>query len=314
MTSQTLQDRARRRRWPLWTGRIAVAVVFTLVGIAWWHYPSAIDDPVRREDAQRDFYTLAYSTEGKAVIRKNTALAKAAENAKTTYDIRGRVERFVSEFGLHDAKVLDVGSGSGYLQDVVNDYTGLDISPTAARFYHKPFVAGTATAMPFDDAEFDAAWSIWVLEHIPNPEAALTEIRRVLKPGGLLYLQPAWDCKPWAANGYEARPYEDFGLGGKLIKLSIPVRKTKLFWIAATAPNRVVRFLSADDEPTRLRYRRLTPNYAEYWQADSDAVNSLDFMEVALWFESRGDECLNCKGGIARFLQTDQPLIIRRAR
>ena len=45
-----------------------------------------------------------------------------------------------------------------------------------------------------------------------------------------------------------------------------------------------------------LRYSRLTPSYEVYWEADSDAVNSLDSQEAAIWFVSRGDECLNCDG------------------
>src|SRR5262245_45610247 len=49
---------------------------------------------------------------------------------------------------------------------------------TAARHYHKRFVHGTATAMPFEENTFDAIWTVWVLEHIPNPETALSEMRR----------------------------------------------------------------------------------------------------------------------------------------
>jgi ubiquinone/menaquinone biosynthesis C-methylase UbiE len=92
--------------------------------------------------------------------------------------------------------------------------------------------------MPFQDGEFDAVWSIWVLEHIPNPEAALNEIRRVVKTGGYLYLQPAWACVPWAADGYDARPYRDFGMAGKLIKASIMIRRTQIFQLSYTLPAR----------------------------------------------------------------------------
>lgn len=279
------------------------------VALIAWHFPYATDDPVRREDAIHEFYDLTYS--GSSTVVKDTELAKRARTARTRFDILGHVQRFVEQYGLQDASVLDVGSGTGYLQDAVTNYTGLDISAAVAKRYHKRFVAGTATAMPFADNTFDAAWSIWVLEHIPNPEAALTEIRRVVKPGGLLYLLPQWDCKPWAAQGYEARPYRDLGLGGKLIKASIPVRKSDAFWVFTTVPNRWLRSAFSGSGPTRLHYGRLEPNFAEYWQADSDAVNDLDEAEVARWFESRGDMCLNCLPGRWRYLQRWDPLVIR---
>lgn len=294
----------RKRPWtPV---RIAAAITASMiVGLIACHFPFATDDPIRREDAVKEFYELAYSS----AVMKDTELARQAQKAKTTYNIRGGVESFVRSFKLEGAAVLDVGSGSGYLQDVVEDYTGLDISSAVAKHYHKPFVAGTATAMPFADNEFDAAWSIWVIEHIPNPEAALAEIRRVVKPNGLLYLQPAWDCKPWAAQGYEARPYSDFGIGGKIVKATIPIRASYPFWFVSTVPSRILRGIAP--RPTRLHYRRLEPNYSEYWQADSDAVNSLDSVEMAMWFESRGDMCLNCFPRMLRYLQGDRPLVIR---
>jgi hypothetical protein len=61
----------------------------------------------------------------------------------------------------------------------------------------------------------------------------------------------------------------------------------------------------------KFRDHRLVPNYQQYWMADSDAVNSLDRYETALWFRSRGDECLNCKGALEGFFEFGEPLIIR---
>jgi SAM-dependent methyltransferase len=259
------------------------------VAVILWHFPWAVDSPLNREDAMRELYTMSYAQDTNTTV-KLTEMARAATVAAESWHIRERVAQFVADHHLEHARVLEIGSGTGKLQDVVADFTGLDIAPTAARFYHKPFVVGTATAMPFKDGEFDATWSIWVLEHISNPEAALNEIRRVIKPGGFVYLQPAWDCEPWAADGYEARPYSDFGLYGKMVKASIPIRKSRLFRASHTIPIHLMRFHG--NGPRRLRYRRLTPNYREYWQADSDAVNSLDMFEVKRWFTSRGDEIL----------------------
>jgi SAM-dependent methyltransferase len=291
--------------------RVFVGVGLAYIGLIAWHFPWATDDPVRREDEQRAFYAMAYTEDEADSVERETEYDRVAQNARATYHIKEGVEWFVRQFHLEQAKVLDVGSGTGYLQDVVDDYTGLDISPTVAKHYHKPFVAGTATAMPFADSTFDAIWSIWVLEHIPNPEAALSEIRRVVKPGGYLFLQPTWNVKPWVAQGYEVRPYRDLSPWGWAIKATIPVRNNLLFWVATGVPVRVIRAATVGNGPSRLHYRRLTPNYERYWQADSDAVNSLDSVEMALWFESRGDECVTCASGAGKYLLPDSSFIVR---
>jgi ubiquinone/menaquinone biosynthesis C-methylase UbiE len=51
-----------------------------------------------------------------------------------------------------------------------------------------PIVPARADAreLPFDDASFNAAYLVTVLGEIPDPPAAMREIRRVLKPGGRL--------------------------------------------------------------------------------------------------------------------------------
>lgn len=207
--------------------------------------------------------------------------------------------------------MLEIGSGRGYLQDIAQNYTGLDISPSVARFYHKKFVLGSATALPFPDNSFDGVWSIWVFEHVPNPEQAFREARRITRDGGVLFLLPAWNCPSWAAEGYEQRPYSDFNLAGKLIKASIPLRSSPAYWIPTHLPIRAVRRVVARNGPTRLRYRRLTPNYEKYWTSDSDAVNSIDSHEAMLWFLSRGDECLNCDHASIFLPRFSKPLIIR---
>ncbi len=50
-----------------------------------------------------------------------------------------------------------------------------------------------ATRLSFGDGEFDAAFEVAMLHHIPDWRAALREIARVLKPGGVLYFaEPSW--------------------------------------------------------------------------------------------------------------------------
>jgi SAM-dependent methyltransferase len=294
--------------------QVVVVVLTVTIIIAAIHFPYDVDKPLTQQEveAARKYYTEAYQkpvTGTEVKSEYETKYIHVAEQAAKDARIEEQVSDFVKRFNLGDRPVLEIGSGRGYLQDVVQNYIGLDISPNVARFYHKKFILGSATAMPFPNDSFDGVWSIWVFEHVPNPEQAFHEARRVTRDNGVLFLLPTWNCTSWAAEGYQVRPYSDFGLGGKLIKASIPLRSSTPFLIMSLLPNRIIRNFVAWFGPTRLRYRRLTPNYEKYWQADSDAVNSIDSHEALLWFRSRGDECLNCED-VSVFIRS-LPLIIR---
>ena len=222
------------------------------------------------------------------------------------------LSQFVECYELHHQRCLEVGCGRGAFQDLVVDYTGVDISDTVRRHLRKPFVQASATELPFADGEFDALWSVWTLEHVKRPEAALREIRRVLRTGGLAFLWPAWQCRSWAAQGYPVRPYTDFDWKGKIIKASIPLRNSIFYRALKVFPNRLVRFCewAGKREPTQLACQTLAPNRDHYWMSDSDAVNSLDPFEVILWFVSRGDECLSLPTSLSQLLVRTGPLVI----
>jgi SAM-dependent methyltransferase len=286
--------------------------VMTVVCIA--HYPYQVDDQAPPRRIEKDYYAGIYAApkllpaDADSGARISASLPAAEEDSRYVRiaremiqkeGVRDRVMEFATQYGLrHDPskKVLEVGAGTGYLQDVVPNYVGLDISPSARRYFHKPFVEASATQMPFADNEFDALWSIWVLEHVPKPEHALNEIRRVVKDGGVLYLKPAWFCKWWYADGYSVRPYSDFGITGKLKKASLLLLAWPHYRYLSLLPVRIARKLQTqfDGGPSRFHYDLLEPNYKEYWRADSDAVAGFDYYELLLWFQTRGDVCLNC--------------------
>lgn len=291
---------------------VAAFVVVIVVGAI--HFPYDVDAPLTNQEleAARRYYTDAYQkpvADNQEISEYETKYIRVAQEAAKAARIEEQVTEFVTRFKLDDKQVLEIGSGRGYLQDVAQNYTGLDISPTVARFYHKKFILGSATAMPFSDDSFDGVWSIWVFEHVPNPEQAFREARRVTRDNGVLFLLPAWNCTSWAAEGYQVRPYSDFNTIGRIIKASIPFRSAPPFVTMSIIPNRLVRNLVSQFGPTQLRYRRLSPNYDKYWVPDSDAVNSIDRYEAMLWFRSRGDECLNCDD--ASVSLSPKPLIIR---
>ncbi|MBM4299442.1 MAG: class I SAM-dependent methyltransferase [Deltaproteobacteria bacterium] len=295
---------------------VALAALMITTTLSVLHFPYDVDAPLTRQEveAARKFYTDAYRkpvVESPVRSEYETKYLAIAEGAAEAFQIEAQVRAFVHDYQLADKPVLEIGSGRGYLQDLAQNYTGLDISPSVERFYHKKFVLGSATALPFPENHFDGVWSIWVFEHVANPEQAFNEARRVTKDRGVLFLLPAWNCVSWAAEGYEVRPYADLGLGGKLVKASIPIRSSHLFRVMSLVPVRALRTIAARQGPTRLRYRRLTPNYEKYWVADGDAVNAIDIHEAMLWFLSRGDECLNCEDDGVFLAMTGKPLIIR---
>jgi SAM-dependent methyltransferase len=97
---------------------------------------------------------------------------------------------------LHDAikqraqyaqgRLLDLGCGGGPYREMftnVSSYIGLDIAPNA-----DVDVAGDGLALPFTDSCFDTILCNEVLEHVPEPSRFMSEIARVLKPGGFLLL------------------------------------------------------------------------------------------------------------------------------
>jgi SAM-dependent methyltransferase len=295
---------------------VAIAALFVTMILTAIEFPYDVDAPLTRAEveAARKYYTEAYrkpTAESPAKSDYETEYLRLAQAMAQEFRIEEQVGAFVERFGLRDRPVLEIGSGRGYLQDLAENYTGLDISPSVAHFYHKKFVVGSATALPFADDSFDGIWSIWVFEHVANPEQAFREARRVTRDKGVLFLYPAWNCTPWAAEGYEVRPYADFGMAGKIIKATIPLRSSVAFKFATLVPTRIVRSVAAGSGPTRLRYRRLTPNYEKYWTQDSDAVNSIDSHEALLWFLSRGDACLNCTSPAIMMQTLSVPLIIQ---
>jgi len=111
-------------------------------------------------------------------------------------EFRGIFQRFedtLRERIPTDSLVLDAGCGSGrifrYELAPGCRVVGVDIGQ---ELRDNPNVAdrvrGDVQRLPFADASFDAVLSSHVMEHLPRPDEALTEVARVLKPGGRFLL------------------------------------------------------------------------------------------------------------------------------
>ena len=102
------------------------------------------------------------------------------------------VRRMVAKYATPNAPILDAGCGTGLnLRHLPEGSTGIDINPRniallRQRLPNHTVVEGDVEAMPFADASFGTVLCTEVIEHIPDPSAALAEYRRVLQPGGVL--------------------------------------------------------------------------------------------------------------------------------
>lgn len=110
-------------------------------------------------------------------------------------------ERYVRELlgGRQIGESLELGCGFGRMSYVVSQLVGrhvaVDVNADAlglarASYPGVTFLQASATDLPFEDDSFDLVFTWTVLQHVPPAgiEAALAEIRRVLRPDGVALL------------------------------------------------------------------------------------------------------------------------------
>lgn len=115
-------------------------------------------------------------------------------------------------------KVLDLAAGTGTSSEPLAD-AGVRVVPCdlstgmlavgKQRRPDLPFTAGDATALPFADDSFDAVTISFGLRNVVDTVAALTEMRRVTRPGGRLVIcefsTPSWAPFRVVYDGYLTR-------------------------------------------------------------------------------------------------------------
>jgi SAM-dependent methyltransferase len=109
-------------------------------------------------------------------------------------DAQRLLERTIREILKNPgAVVVDVGAGHVLEKQApfgdhyarlaaLPGYISFDVQP-----HERPTIVGDAHALPFKDASVDAVFLTSVLEHLTNPNRAIDEVCRVLRPGGRLF-------------------------------------------------------------------------------------------------------------------------------
>ena len=164
-------------------------------------------------------------------------------------------------------KVLDLGCGSGNSETKFKahpqkvEWFGLDIDESpevnARTKTEGNFYTFDGINIPFDDNYFDVIYSNQVFEHVRYPEALLTEINRVLKPGAYFmgsvsYLEPYHSFSYWNYTPYGFKE------------------------ISTKAGLEVVEIRPSIDALTLIVRRALgTPKFFSRWWEKESPVNSL---------------------------------------
>lgn len=154
-------------------------------------------------------------------------------------DFRRRRELVHAALGAQQGeRILDVGCGPGfYVAEILErvgpsgEVVGVDSSPPmlglAARrcenHANVTFHEAQATLLPADDGSFDAALTVQVLEYVSEIDAALAEMRRVLRSGGRLVIWDVdWSTVSWHSADSDRMARVLHAFDGHLAHPSLP--------------------------------------------------------------------------------------------
>ena len=146
--------------------------------------------------------------------------SKRVESVYSTTDIITQRKKILELLApAKGEKILDLGVGPGFLTKEISEYVdgkseivGIDNSEFMLEIAKKrcselpsvTFRKANATSLPFTDSEFNAVVVSQVYEYVSEIDIALSELFRVLKPGGrALIMDTDWDSLVWNSRDKE---------------------------------------------------------------------------------------------------------------
>jgi SAM-dependent methyltransferase len=194
---------------------------------------------------------------------------------------------------LPGEKILDVGCGTGSLSFALAalgdhaEIVGIDAAEPYVAFARShntdprvTFRIGDASSLPFPNAYFDRAFSQLVFQFLPDPLPAVKEMRRVVRPGGMV-AACVWDA-------YGGQPH---------IRMLWDTASTLGF----TKSHNLIRSLSTDGEmeamwrkaglidvtPGEIMMRFEFENFDDYWSPLLSGEGPMGEMVMSLTTEQR---------------------------
>jgi ubiquinone/menaquinone biosynthesis C-methylase UbiE len=164
-----------------------------------------------------------YKKNSRKHFNKQAAIYTQTWDGKYCHQMYNPVIKKISQFSF--LSLLDIGCGSGEMLAMLKkqypavEAYGIDLSDqmiVQAKMHLDPSIqlqTGDVENMPWPENKFDLLVCNASFHHYPNPIKSLTEMHRVLKPGGRLVIADPWwpRIKRQAINCYLKSP---FNLGG----------------------------------------------------------------------------------------------------
>jgi len=177
------------------------------------------------------------------------------ETAHWWYRVRRDLTRkLITQFaGGRDLKILDIGCGTGGLMrelEAFGEVHGVDNSEQAIAFCHTRGVMntklGSITDIPYPAGSFDVVLALDVLEHVDDDIRGISEMKRVLRPGGIMIIfSPAFQFL-WGTTdevGHHHRRYTLPELRQKLSREQVTIEFSSYFNFFLFLPIFAVRTL-----------------------------------------------------------------------